>query len=276
MNSKTRWAIRVTFLAVSVLSIPALAHDDGPHSPRRAMNGLRDGVQGKAMNGLRDGVQGRAMNGLWDGVQREAMNGMQDRVRPETRNDPLTSWITSAPEVKAERLEMAHYIVQCAMAPGDDRIVHIDGKTITFRGVFGLLPSWTSGNAMSDAEYRLLIACLGAHVNPLGEHVPISIRGPGIRVDSGEPEEFPIREGAFFALANGSGALTTYACSADFAPHEGDDSRLCSEPGRCLSVVGLGSCSNICHLDDEGNFLCSNGGLEIAGVLTTYMKSRMN
>ncbi|HME92214.1 MAG TPA: hypothetical protein VKE49_12375 [Myxococcaceae bacterium] len=129
---------------------------------------------------------------------------------------------------------------------------------------------------MSNAEYQSLVACLGAHVNPLGAHVPISIRGPGVRVDPGEPAEFPIREGAFFALADGSGGLTTYACSADFAPHEGDDSRLCTEPGRCSSVVGLGSCSGICQLDDEGNFQCSNGGLEIAGVLTTYMKSRVN
>ncbi|HME92213.1 MAG TPA: hypothetical protein VKE49_12370, partial [Myxococcaceae bacterium] len=61
------------------------------------------------------GVEGRALNGLHDGVQ------------VETRIDPLTSWIASDPELKAERLELAHYIVQCAMAPGDDRIVQVDG-----------------------------------------------------------------------------------------------------------------------------------------------------
>ena len=127
---------------------------------------------------------------------------------------------------------------------------------------------------MTDSEYELLTACLAAHVNPLGMHVPISIRGPGVRLDPGEAELFPVREAAFFALHDGSGALATYACSADSGPYQGDDSRLCSEPGRCLSVVGLGSCRGICEPDDEGYFRCSTGGLEISGVLTTYMQAR--
>ncbi len=197
-------------------------------------------------------------------------------VEAQAPNDPLSRWISSDPDLQAVRLELAHYVVQCAMGPGDDRTVNVEGRSYTFRGVFGLLPSWASGNAMSDAENQLLAACLGAHVNPLGAHVPISIRGPGIRVDPDEPQLFPIREGAFFAIENGSGSLTTYACSADSGPHQGDDSRLCTEPGRCSSVVGLGSCSGICELDDEGNFHCSNSGLEIAGVLTTYMMARQD
>jgi hypothetical protein len=197
-----------------------------------------------------------------------------DGLATQAPDAPLSQWISSDPVLQAERLELAHYVVQCALGPGDDRTVEVDEKSYTFRGVFGLLPSWASGNPMTDGENQLLTACLGAHVNPLGAHVPISIRGPGIRVDPDEPELFPIREGAFFAFDNGSGSLTTYACSADSGPHQGDDSRLCAEPGRCVSVVGLGSCSSICELDDEGNFHCSNGGLEIAGVLTTYMMAR--
>src|SRR5262249_45704965 len=204
----------------------------------------------------------------------QGVNRIREAVQIGPANDPLAAWISSDPSLQEERLELAHYVVQCAMAPGDDRSVNVDGKTQMFRGVFGLLPSWTSGNAMTDFENRLLAACLGAHVNPVGAHVPISIRGPGVRIDAGEPELFPIREGAFFAIDDGTGALTAYACSADSGPHQGDDSRLCSEPGRCLSVIGLGSCSHICQLDDDGNYQCSPGGMEVAGVLTTYMQAK--
>jgi hypothetical protein len=201
---------------------------------------------------------------------------IRDAVQSDLANDPLAEWISSDPSLQEERLELAHYVVQCAMAPGDDRTVTVGAKAYTFHGVFGLLPSWTGGNPMTDFENRLLTACLGAHVNPLGAHVPISIRGPGIRVDPGEPQLFPIREGAFFAVDDGNGGLATYACSADSGSHQGDDSRLCSEPGRCLSVIGLGSCSGICQLDDDGNYQCSPDGMEVAGVLTTYMQPREN
>lgn len=228
--------IVISVLAASLLSTPVLARDDGPRT--------------------------------------HDANQIPDAVYPGSTSDPLAEWISSDPSLEEERLELAHYIVQCAMAPGDDRTVSVDGKTHTLRGVFGLLPSWTSGNAMTDFENGLLTACLAAHVNPLGAHVPISIRGPGIRVDPGEPELFPIREGAFFAIDDGTGALARYACSADSGPHQGDDSRLCSEPGRCLSVIGLGSCSGLCQLDDDGNYQCSPGGMEVAGVVTTYMQAR--
>src|SRR5215831_6444884 len=234
----------------------------------KALNGYRDDAGAKALNGYRDDAGAKALNGYRDGSGVKALNGFRDQ------DDPLTSWISSERALQEDRLELAHYIVQCAMAPGDDRAVHVDGETYTLRGVFGLLPSWTSGEAMTDSEYELLTACLGAHVNPLGKHVPISIRGPGIRLDPGEAELFPVREAAFFALHDGSGALATYACSGDSGPYQGDDSRLCSEPGRCLSVVGLGSCRGICVPDDEGYFRCSTGGLEISGVLTTYMQAR--
>jgi len=235
---------------------------------------MQDSARVQALNGMRDGAWAQAFNGIQDGSRTQALNGLKDQARSGSSNDPLASWITSDPALQSERLELAHYVVQCAMPPGDDRTVTVDGKTHTFRGVFGLLPVWASGEPMTNAENQVLAACLGAHVNPLGVHVPISIRGPGVRVDPGEPELFPVREGAFFALPNGDGALTTYACAAEYVPHEGDDSRFCTQPGGCRSVVGLGPCSGICQIDDEGNFRCARGGVEMPGVLTTFMKPR--
>src|SRR6202158_3854782 len=237
---------------------------------------MRDGAKAQALNGMLDGARAQVFNGFLDGSQSQALNGLQDHGRPGSPQDPLASWITSDPALQSERIELSHYVIQCAMAPGDDRTVNVEGKTHTFRGVFGLLPEWASGEPMTHAENQVLAACLGAHVNPRGVHVPISIRGPGVRVDPGEPEIFPVREGAFFALPNGDGALTTYACAAEYVPHEGDASRFCTQPGGCRSVVGLGPCSRICQIDDEGNFRCARGGVEMPGVLTTFMKAREN
>src|SRR5262249_13036203 len=126
--------IAITVLAPFLLSTRVLAHGDDAHT--QGVNAIR----------------------------------AADQIGPA--NDPLAAWISSDPSLQEERLELAHYVVQCAMAPGDDRSVNVDGKTQMFRGVFGLLPSWTSGNAMTDFENRLLAACLGAPVNPVGAHVP--------------------------------------------------------------------------------------------------------
>src|SRR5262245_9399863 len=217
-----------------VVSTSVLAHEDGdlspigpPGKPRnrvQALNGYRDGLHAQALNGFRDGSRAQALNGYRDSSGAKALNGFRDDAGAKALNgyrddagakalngyrdgsgvkalngfrdedDPLTSWISSERALQEDRLELAHYIVQCAMAPGDDRAVHVGGETYTLRGGFGLLPAWTSGEAMTDSENEILTACLGAHVNPLGKHVPISIRGPGMRLDEGEAELFPVRE----------------------------------------------------------------------------------
>src|SRR5262252_6741711 len=197
MQPNRRYSVVGLVLAAAFLvSSSVLAHEDGglspvgpPGKPRnriQALNGFRDGSRAQALNGFRDGSGAKALNGYRDGSSAKALNGYRDGSGAKALNgyrdgsgvkalngfrdehDPLTSWINSERALQEDRLELAHYIVQCAMAPGDDRAVHVDGETYTLRGVFGLLPSWTSGEAMTDSEYELLTTCLGAHVNPLG------------------------------------------------------------------------------------------------------------
>src|SRR5262249_42460567 len=166
-------------------------------SGAKALNGYRDSSGAKALNGFRDDAGAKALNGYRDDAGAKARKGYGDDPGPEAleacgddsgakalngfrddsgakalngfrdEDDPLTSWISSERTLQEDRLELAHYIVQCAMAPGDDRAVHVDGETYTLRGVFGLLPSWTSGEAMTDSENQILTPCLGAHLNPL-------------------------------------------------------------------------------------------------------------
>src|SRR5260370_29883742 len=136
---------------------------------------MRDSARVQALNGMRDGAWAQAFNGIQDGSHTQALNGLKDQARRGSSNDPLASWIASDPALQSERLELAHYVVQCAMPPADDRTVTVDGQTHTFRGLFRLLPAWARRDAMTNAVDRVLAASLGCHSNPLGVLVPISV-----------------------------------------------------------------------------------------------------
>ena len=69
--------------------------------------------------------------------------------------------------------------------------------------LFDLAPVWAAGKkTLPVVEQQRMTACLAAHVNKYGVHVPVSIQGPAasspIPVGPTELADFSVREACFF------------------------------------------------------------------------------
>jgi hypothetical protein len=90
------------------------------------------------------------------------------------------------------------YIVRCAL-PETESITKTDqyGNSYTFPGLIGLAPQWQTGACDLNCQ-EVVSACLMAHVNTSGVHVPLWIVAQNTAVGWGQNVEFPNQEGAFF------------------------------------------------------------------------------
>jgi hypothetical protein len=94
--------------------------------------------------------------------------------------------------------EQVSYIVRCAL-PAGATVVKQDqnGVNYTFTGVLGLAPEWADGACGTSCQENVS-ACLLAHVNTAGIHVPLWIVSQSSAVGWGQDPEFPNQEGSFF------------------------------------------------------------------------------
>jgi hypothetical protein len=107
------------------------------------------------------------------------------------------------------------YLVRCALPLGR-RIVKHDqnGSRYTFWGALGLTPEWEN-NSCGDTCQRWITACMLAHVNTAGVHVPIWLVGQNPAVGWGQTPVFPNQEGTFFGnifQINTAGHVDAYYC----------------------------------------------------------------
>jgi hypothetical protein len=90
--------------------------------------------------------------------------------------------------------------VRCALASGDS-LVKADqyGTSYTFPGAMGLCPQWKYGAVNSDANCQNLIsACMMAHINTSGVHVPLWMDSENYKIGWGVSPSYPKQEGTFF------------------------------------------------------------------------------
>lgn len=94
--------------------------------------------------------------------------------------------------------QQVQYIVRCALPPTAS-ITKKDqyGKTYTFTGLLGLAPAWQNGACDTNCQ-EAVSACLLAHLNTSGIHVPLWIVSGHPNVGWGQDPEFPNHEGSFF------------------------------------------------------------------------------
>ncbi|MCP3165014.1 hypothetical protein [Myxococcus qinghaiensis] len=120
-------------------------------------NGLS--TNGLSTNGL--STNGLSTNGL-------STNGLS--------TNGFTTWFTQDP-VNADAV--MSYVVTCAVQPGVARMFTnpVTGITHMWLGALGLAPGWASGLPATEAEQQVVSACLAAHANKYGLHVPISVLG---------------------------------------------------------------------------------------------------
>jgi hypothetical protein len=93
------------------------------------------------------------------------------------------------------------YLVACAL-PAGRWVTKLDqyGQSYTFAGGIGVAPKWETG-ACDSACQRWISACMVAHINTAGVHVPIWLvadKKQQPQIGWGLSEWFPHQEGSFF------------------------------------------------------------------------------
>ena len=168
----------------------------------------------------------------------------------EIQYSPLPNPIEGTPEGRL----LIQYLARCSLRADDILVVEDDGVTYQYPGLLALAPSWEN-QALSVEQQRLISACLIAHINALGESVPISTRAAGLlHADSVEIAAFPVYEGTFFGQVF-STDQKMYSCQGDSPTLSWMQSpdrarRLCTDEDDACAVVALGRCRDICERRD--------------------------
>lgn len=249
-------------------------------------NGLS--LNGLSLNGL--SLNGLSLNGL-------SLNGLSTR--------DFADWF----QQDAERGDQVmRYLIHCAVPAGEVRL-YTDpgtGEAYVWTGGLGLAPDWAGGASATEAEQQVVTACLAAHTNKYGVHVPISVlgqdaRGRSIAVTPEEQKQFTWKESCFFGNVFNGGRLyvgrdhnrlsrhqsTSRACSVfsgRLDTPEDDDDTANTDTGEtagdiedtrrhCTPLVYVGRCDRYCTLDRSKTFYasCTYGGVTYR-PLTTHLR----
>jgi hypothetical protein len=159
-----------------------------------------------ATNGL-SMINGLSMtNGLGAGNGLSMLNGLSTSTGLSSSSGLMTSM--------AGRITVA-YLVRCAL-PSGHKIVKSDqnGTSWTFAGAIGVAPSWESGACDTNCQ-EAVSACMMAHVNVAGVHVPIWLDSPLSAIGYGKSSSYPNEEGTFFGnifVTGSDGKVPAYYC----------------------------------------------------------------
>jgi hypothetical protein len=245
-----------------------LKADNGLSMNGLAMNGLS--MNGLSMNGL--SMNGLSMNGL-------SMNGLSTTA--------FSTWFNQNPVTTDVVMS---YIVRCAVASGQTRTYTnaSSGITYTWNGLFGLAPTWSGGNVPPVAEQQLITACLAAHVNKFGVHVPISVlgrdsKGVAIPLAANELTDYSAKEACFFGNVFADEGVFAAADHSAWALNKsspracGTDYKTSASTTDCPPLYQAGACGTLCTLDSSKNFYksCSYNGKTYLPITTRMLASEI-
>jgi len=235
-----------------------------PLDPRGLSSSSLVAENGIAVNGI--AVNGIAVNGL------DAAGGLTNGLAPGTGSNGLAvngltqealaapefeAWFAIAPAYSAS---VMGYLVRCALGP-ERTLAYSHGEaSYAWTGNLSVAPVWATGVSIGQAEQELVSACLAAHVNGLGQHVNISVRGyladgQPIPVTAEEEAGWTSREACFFGnLFDGTGVWnalepdlldptisTPRGCAAEFGSSRS-----------CPPMVQAGTCAEVCTVGPDG------------------------
>ena len=109
------------------------------------------------------------------------------------------------------------YLVRCALPPTHSLVKKDQhGTSHTFPGQLGLAPEWEDGECgLACQEY--VSACVMAHVNTTGTHIPIWLVADKPNIGWSLSPDFPRQEGSFFGNFFVSPPKAFYCEGKDFA-----------------------------------------------------------
>jgi len=162
------------------------------------------------------------------------------------------------------------YLVRCALAAGDTLVKQDQsGVSYTFNGGIGLCPQWKTGSIHSASNrtcQNLVSACLMAHVNTAGVHIPIWMASEATQIGWGlDTVNYPAQEGTFFGNILETGDLSQMG----MAGLSGPKAYYCEGTGFSLGTVqgrlGAGQQgANLPYTNPYNNGACAtNGGSNV-------------
>jgi hypothetical protein len=201
-------------------------------------------VNGISLNGT--SVNGISVNGI-------SLNGLDVGLGTTS----FASWFNAAADNAVE----IQYIVKCAK-PSGTTISWTNpqtGASYAWPGLLGLAPTWTN-RPMTIAEQQVITACLLAHANKYGIHVPVAVEGrtaagAALPQANGELTTFSVKEAAFFGnTVAGEGAFVcldhaTWDASRSSARACGYDTHASGASTACAPMYQVGACNNFCTQD---------------------------
>ncbi len=102
------------------------------------------------------------------------------------------------------------YLVKCALASNDSLVKQDqNGTNYTFAGGLGLCPAWKNGGVNNNGSCQELVsACMMAHVNTAGVHIPLWLDAANNAIGWGISSSYPFQEGTFFGNIITTGDLS--------------------------------------------------------------------
>jgi len=234
-NNKVTWLAASLALAAALTGCQPGAQDQQDPSGSAAselattnglslINGLSltNGLSGNGLSG--NGLSGNGLSG--NGLIMDALNS----------STALSSSSTLMNDASGRTL--VSYMVKCAL-PSGHSITKKDknGVSYNYPGLIGTASEWETSGCNTTCQERMS-ACLMAHVNTSGVHIPIWLDSEGA-IGWGQSTSFPYQEGSFFGNIFVSPPVAQYCNGKDF------DSA--TVPGR------LGANSNAPYTDPFGS-----------------------
>ena len=228
-------------------------------------NGLS--LNGLSLNGL--SLNGLSLNGL-------SLNGLN--------SGEFKAWFQQNP---AGHNMLMGYLVRCAVPSGETRdFKDASGVVYRWTGGLGLAPDWALGKVATEAEQQVITACLAAHVNNYGVHVPISVLGQNalsqaITYSEAELHDFAQTEACFFGnvfttlnpgLYSGNDRAELDMTQSTPRPCGLRAAGQGTHP-MCQQIPHIGQCGQYCTLDASGLFYTS---CTYKGVTYKPLTTRLN
>ncbi|MEA2700058.1 MAG: hypothetical protein QOI66_4329, partial [Myxococcales bacterium] len=85
----------------------------------------------------------------------------------------------------------------------------------TFKGAIGVAPGWETGACDLTCQ-QAVSACMMAHINTAGVHIPLWMDSPLTAIGWGQNPQYPNREGTFFGnifTTNSAGTIDAFYCN---------------------------------------------------------------
>jgi hypothetical protein len=168
-------------LALVGCAAPEFDADESMHESESAATTTENGLN--SINGL------SSVNGLTSVNGLSSVNGLASVNGLSSVNGLMTT--------TAGRNTVS-YLIRCAL-PAGRSITKKDqtGKSYTYAGQLGFAPEWETG-ACGIACQEYMTACMMAHVNTTGIHVPLWLDAAKSNIGWGQSSLYPNQEGSFF------------------------------------------------------------------------------